>query len=63
MRIQQSTEVDKKMMNIAHGRTMADLLLARIFKGIIKQQWTEGDLQGILILFYTSSNGISIIPQ
>jgi hypothetical protein len=51
------------MMNAAHARTMEDLLLVRIFKEIIKQQWTEGDLQRILILFYTSSNGINIIPQ
>jgi hypothetical protein len=55
--------VDRKMMNIAHVRTTTDMLLVRIFKGIIKQQWTEGDLQGILILFYTSSNGINITHQ
>ena len=30
--------VDRKMMNTAHGRTMTDLLLATIFKGIMKQQ-------------------------
>jgi hypothetical protein len=51
------------MLNTAHGGTMSDVLLARIFKGIIEQQWTEGDLQRILILFDTSSNGINIIPQ
>jgi hypothetical protein len=50
-------------MNTAHGRKMADLLLVRIFKETIKQQGTEGDLQGVLVLFCTSSNGINIIAQ